>query len=146
MMDLDTILRTAMRGIYIDRSMLLAAPMVMPALTAKPRARDDASPKLFDLKQAARKLGITNDQTRGLIQDGELPYINVGRGKKRPRLRFTEADLDELIERRRRKSEPCPSTNRESHRIGNTISKSKVIGFTAQRNARLEKRGTGSKP
>src|ERR1700682_1236937 len=96
--------------------------------------------QLFDLKQAAKKLDIAEEQARGLVQDGELQFINVGRGKKRPRMRFTEADLDEMTERRRRKSEPCLSTNRKSHRFTNTTSKPVVIGFTALRNAQLEKK------
>ena len=49
--------------------------------------------QLFDLKQAAKKLHVSEEQTRGFVRDGELQYINVGRGKKRPRMRFTEADL-----------------------------------------------------
>jgi hypothetical protein len=96
--------------------------------------------QLFDLKQAAIKLDISEEQARGLVRDGDLPYINVGRGKKRPRMRFTEEDLDELIERRRRKAEPCLSTNRKSHRFTSTTSKPVVIGFTALRNAQLEKK------
>ena len=110
---------------------------------AIPEADPDA--KLFDLKRAARKLGISEDQTRGLVQDGELQFINLGRGKKRPRMRFTEADLDELIERRRRKIAPCLSTNRRNHRSTNTTSKPVVIGFTALRNAQLEKRQKDSR-
>jgi excisionase family DNA binding protein len=102
--------------------------------------------QLFDLKQAAKKLDISEEQARGLVQDGELQFINVGRGKKRPRMRFTEEDLDDLIERRRRKSNPsCLSTNRKSHRSTNTTSKSTVIGFTALRNAQLEKTPRNSK-
>ena len=103
--------------------------------------------QLFDLKQAAKKLDISEEQARGLVQDGELQFINVGRGKKRPRMRFTEADIDDLIERRRRKSNPlCLSTNRKSHRFTSTTSKPEVIGFTALRNARLEKKPSGLKP
>jgi excisionase family DNA binding protein len=94
---------------------------------------------LFDLKQAARKLGISEDQTRGLIEDGELQFIDLGRGKKRPRMRFTEADLDDLIERRRRKNTPCLSTRRKSHHITSTKSKPEAIGFMARRNAQLGK-------
>lgn len=113
-------------------------PFSVPVVMAKP-ARRDADQKL-DVKQAARKLGTTEDQVRGFVQDGELRYINVGRGKKRPRLRFTEADLDEFIERRMRKSEPiCQSTNRKSHRFTGSTSKSGAVGFTAQRNAHLAK-------
>lgn len=61
------------------------------------------SPRLFDLKQVAERLCVSEEQARGLVQDGELPFINLGRGKKRPRMRFTEADLHDFIERRRRK-------------------------------------------
>jgi excisionase family DNA binding protein len=102
--------------------------------------------KLFDLKEAAKKLYISEEQARGLVQDGELQFINVGRGKKRPRMRFTEADLDDLIERRRRKSEPCLFTNRKSHRFTSTTSKPAVIGFTARRNAQLGKTPKNSRP
>jgi excisionase family DNA binding protein len=56
--------------------------------------------KLFDLKQAARKLGISEDQLRGFVKAGELRFINLGLGKKRPRMRFTQTDLDDFIERR----------------------------------------------
>jgi hypothetical protein len=99
---------------------------------------DDPIAKLFTLKQAARKLGITTDQVRGFVDDGELQYINAGRGKKYPRLKFTDADLDDFIERRRRKSTPC-LTNRKSHRTTASTLKSEVIGFTALRNAQLAK-------
>jgi hypothetical protein len=94
---------------------------------------------LFDVKQSARKLGISEDQVRGFVEAGELQFINLGLGKKRPRMRFTEADLDDLIERRRRRNIPCLSTNRRNHRIGNTTSKPEAIGFTARRNAQLAK-------
>jgi excisionase family DNA binding protein len=100
---------------------------------------------LFDVKQAARKLGISEDQVRGFVEAGELQFINLGLGKKRPRMRFTEADLDDLIERRRRKNTPCLSTSRKSHRITSTTSKPEVIGFTARRNAQLAKTPKSSK-
>jgi excisionase family DNA binding protein len=110
-------------------------------------AIQEAAPgaKLFDLKQAARKLGISEDQTRGLIEDGELQFINLGRGKIRPRMRFTETDLDDLIERRRRKNTPCLSTSRKSHHITSMTSKSEAVGFMARRNAQLAKTPKSSK-
>jgi hypothetical protein len=103
------------------------------------------SAQLFDLRQAAKKLGISEEQARGLVQDGELQFINVGRGKKRPRMRFTEADLDELIVRRRQKREQCLYTNRKSHRFTSTTSKPEVIGFMARRNAQLARTPKSSK-
>src|SRR5258705_4043692 len=63
--------------------------------------------ELFDRKQAAKKLDISEDQVTGLVLDGELRYINVGRGKKRSRMRFTDEDLDDLIERRQRGNHVC---------------------------------------
>src|SRR5260370_29239635 len=101
-------------------------------------------PDLLNRKQAAKKLDITENQLTGLVLDGELHYINVGRGKKRQRMRFPEADLNELIERRR-KREPCLSINRKNprHIIGSTSS-STVIGFTARRNAQLARKPRNS--
>ena len=50
-------------------------------------------PGLLTIDQAAAYLGITDDQVAAFVQDGELSYINVGRGKKRARYRFTIPDL-----------------------------------------------------
>jgi hypothetical protein len=121
-----------------DKIRAVAVKIGRPSKAA-PIQEADPDAKLFDLKRAARKLGISEDQTRGLIEDGELQFINLGRGKKCPRMRFTEVDLDELIERRRRKITPCLSTNRSNHRIGNSTSKPEVIGFMARRNAQIAK-------
>jgi excisionase family DNA binding protein len=133
--------RAQILGIPIEAFDEIRAAAMKVGRFKKADAIQEAPPdaKLFDLKRAARKLGISEDQTRGLIEDGELQFINLGRGKKRPRMRFTDADLDELIERRRGKITPCLSTNRRNHRIGNSTSKPEVIGFMAQRNARLAK-------
>src|SRR5258708_23651919 len=101
--------------------------------------------ELFNRKQAAKKLNISEDQLAGLVQDGELRYINVGRGQKRPRMRFADEDLDEFIARRRRR-EACLSGSPKTHRCTDMISGSEVIGFTAQRNARLAKKPRPLKP
>jgi len=53
--------------------------------------------KLFDLKEAAKRLGASVDHVRALVDDGRLPYVNIGRGRKRPRYRFTDADLHEFV-------------------------------------------------
>src|SRR5262249_18325365 len=91
-------------------------------------------------KEAARRLKVTPDQLAKLVHDGELRYVNVGRGKKRPRMRFTDADLDEFIERRTRREVSCPSISPKSRLSTDTISGSEVIGFTARRNARHAER------
>src|ERR1700681_4055563 len=88
---------------------------------------------LLTLREAAARLNITPNQVRGLIDDGNLKYINVGRGKIKPRYRFAETDIDEFLDRRRTREEPsCLSSSRKSPRrtIG-SVSKSTVIGFTA---------------
>ena len=99
--------------------------------------------ELLNRKQAAKKLDISEDQVTGLVLDGELSYINVGRGRKRPRMRFAEEDLEELIARRRRR-EAYLSTSPKSHRSTSTTSGSEVIGFTARRNAKLAKKPKNS--
>lgn len=63
-------------------------------------------PELLTVKQAAEQLGVSIDQVRGFVQDGDLAYINIGRGKKRSTYRFTQADLDDFIERRRKRDVP----------------------------------------
>ena len=62
--------------------------------------------QLYTTKQAAEALQISIRQIRGLVHDGELRYINVGRGNKKPRMRFADDDLAEFRERRRRR-EAC---------------------------------------
>ena len=103
--------------------------------------------ELFDLKVAAKRLGASVDHVRALVEDGRLRYVNIGRGSKRPRYRFTEADLNEFIETNRARGEaPCPSSRLRKVRITNSTSCSVAIGFTAQRNARVAKKRSASKP
>ena len=87
--------------------------------------------------EAAARLQISAKQLRAFVRSGELRYVNVGRGSKKPRIRFTDADLTEFIAARtRRNNPPCPSTSRRTHRTTNMTSSGEVIGFTARRNAR----------
>ena len=83
-----------------------------PVEPVKRRKADipDSDTALLTLDQAAAYLNITDDQVAAFVADGTLDYINVGRGKKRPRYRFTKQDLDAFIERRRQKEVPCLST------------------------------------
>ena len=50
-------------------------------------------------------------ELNGYVRDGELRYINVGRGTKKLRRKFTDPDLDELVERRAKREVPCRSTS-----------------------------------
>jgi hypothetical protein len=115
-----------------------------PAETGEnePPARQDG---LFTMREAAAHLNVTDDQLAGFVRDG-LPYINVGRGKQRPRIRFTKQDLDAFIEQRRHRETACRSTNGRTARTTTTTSNLKVIGFAARRNELLAKMLKPSKP
>ncbi|MEH2705116.1 helix-turn-helix domain-containing protein [Bradyrhizobium elkanii] len=101
---------------------------------------------LLTPKETAIRLGITEEQLGAFAQDGEIAYINVGRGKKRPRRRYAEEDIQEFKERRRRREISCPSIATNVRHTTNSISSTAVIGFTARRNARLEETRRSSKP
>jgi excisionase family DNA binding protein len=46
-------------------------------------------------KSAADWLGVSVKTLRGLVQDSELRYVNVGRGKKNIRRMFADEDLQD---------------------------------------------------
>ena len=46
-------------------------------------------------RSAADWLGVSVKTLRGLVQDGELRYVNVGRGKKNIRRMFADEDLQD---------------------------------------------------
>jgi len=60
--------------------------------------------------EAAAKLGCSIKTLDGYVKAGALPYLPLGHGKKRPRKRFTDAALNDLITTQTRKDVPCPST------------------------------------
>lgn len=85
-------------------------------------------PELLTVKQAAEQLGVSIDQVRGFVQDGDLAYINIGRGKKRSTYRFTQADLDDFIERRRKRDVPPDLGGRGTRNVSGN-----ALGFMAKR-------------
>ncbi|TGN80511.1 DNA-binding protein [Bradyrhizobium yuanmingense] len=104
-----------------------------------PNPANDNS-RLLTPEQAASRLNITEDHLRDLVNEGTIGYINVGLGKKRPRRRFTEADLNDFIERRRGRETPCQSIKTHGRPTTHSISSTPAIGFMAARNVRLEER------
>jgi hypothetical protein len=74
--------------------------MLLPVFSALRVAASVAAPMVG---RRAGILKVTPEQVTRHVRDGELAYVNVGRGGKRPRMRFTEADLTEFIERRKRR-------------------------------------------
>jgi|SRR6478735_8339302 hypothetical protein len=112
------------------------------------RADDSPKQRLHDLRQTAAILNVTKEKVVGFVHSGELKYINVGQGEKRPRYRFTDPDIQEFIEARKQQDIPkCQSSRPPSPRrtIG-TTSKPAVVGFTALRNAQIAKTPRSSKP
>ena len=92
---------------------------------------------LLTAKEVAAKLKVTEDQVKGFVHDGLLRYVNVSRGRKRPRMRFTDPDVEKFIAlRTRREIAGCPSTSRKNLRTTGMTSGSEVVGFTARRAAR----------
>lgn len=134
-----------MRSLYYDDT--VSDDVADLKADAEPTEPAKPSAELLTLAQAAAYLNITDEQLAAFVQDGTLDYINVGRGSKRPRIRFTKQDLDAFIDRRRQKEVrvPCPSTRSQTHRSITSTSNSKVIGFAARRAAQLAARPKPSK-
>src|SRR5689334_20420158 len=99
---------------------------------------------LLSLDDAASELGICKRTIRRHIDSGELAYIVTGAGRERLQRKIHPADLQKFREARRRVE--CPSISRETNRRTTILtSKSAVIGFMAQRNARLSAKQNVSK-
>lgn len=100
---------------------------------------------LFTPKETAARLKTTTDQVMGLVEDGKLKYINIGRGKIKPRYRFAETDIEDFEDQQRLRKEPrqCLFTSVRARRTTNSIVGSKVIGLEELRkqrtNAKLKK-------
>src|SRR5262252_9495285 len=125
------------RSHYIRKLVETALGPIKPARKAKPPPPPPPD-GLRTPAEAARKLRCSVKTLRAHVAAGDLRYVTIGQGKKRPRIRFTDADLDEFIANRTRKDAPCPSTRTRTvdRLISTTTSKCEVIGFTARRNAR----------
>src|SRR4030081_3224091 len=87
-------------------------------------------------KDAARVLGVSVKTLSCFVSDGEIGYINVGRGKVKRRIMFTEGDLADFIQRRAQRDVPCRSTSTKTARSITSTSNTSVVAFTALRNAR----------
>ncbi|MFG1376105.1 helix-turn-helix domain-containing protein [Xanthobacter autotrophicus] len=88
--------------------------------------------KLLTMEEAAAELGISAKTLRGHVKDGQITYIAIGRGVKKPRRMFDVCDIEAFKERRRR-TDPCPSTNQRARRSTTSTSSGQVVGFMALR-------------
>jgi excisionase family DNA binding protein len=111
-----------------------------------PVAMPDDPDALLTARQAAQHLSVTVEQLLALVHDGTMRGINVSRGRKRGRWRFTRADLDAFKASRIRQEQPCPFIKSRTVHTSRLISGSKVIGFSALRNAQLAKKLNRPKP
>lgn len=57
-------------------------------------------------KQAAARLQMSVEQLTAFARDGDIRYINTGRGKKIPRRMFTDRDLDDFAVEHKAKAVP----------------------------------------
>src|SRR5262249_9079074 len=91
--------------------------------------------------EATRRLRCSRNTLNGHVASGVLRYVLIGHGRKRRRVMFTDAELDDFIKNQTRKDSPCPSAATRARRSGNIDSRSEVISFSA-----LRKRPRAAKP
>jgi len=91
-------------------------------------------------QEVAARLGMSIKQVKTLaLKDGELRFINTGRGSTNIRMMFAEADVEDFIKRRAiRNPPPCPSGNRKTPPTITSTSSGEVIGFTNRLNAQRD--------
>jgi excisionase family DNA binding protein len=117
-----------------DDELVEAVPVPVPPQPVAVPAPPDG---LKTPAQAARRLNISVRTLRGLIKSGELRYVNLGHGKQREKIMFTDSYLDDLIaSRTRQKVQECPSTSPKARRTTTSTSSGEVLAFTARRNGR----------
>ncbi len=79
----------------------------LPAVPPQPRevvkrpAGEALPRKLYTGKETAAMLSTTEAQLREFVRHGELSYIDVGRGRLKPRRRFELDDIDKFLASRR---------------------------------------------
>jgi excisionase family DNA binding protein len=107
---------------------------------------------LLTPEQAAKELGIGVDTLSAMRKAGDIPYVNIGRGKKRETPRY---ELDDLIAwKAKRKQTACQFSSAKPPRTGRTTttSSSKVTDFReilARRESERRKRlkeASGKRP
>src|SRR5258706_14785335 len=65
--------------------------------------------QLLTPREAADSLRVSLTTLQGYVVDGDLHYINVSRGKKRARRRFSMLDIERFKEDRKTRVSSCPS-------------------------------------
>jgi hypothetical protein len=85
-----------------------------------PRVRSAIPNGLRTPQEVAARLGVSVKQVKTLaLKDGELRFINTGRGTKNIRMMFTDTDVEDFIKRRAKRNAPqqqSPSTANKTTR------------------------------
>jgi hypothetical protein len=122
--------------LFTDREIprqLLSLPPLRFRRRRQRRPRANVPGGLLTAALAAAKLNCSTKTLNGHVKAGGLKYVTIGRGTKRPRKIFTDADLNQFIADQTRKDSPCPSTRTRVHHTGVMTSGSEVIAFSARR-------------
>src|SRR5262245_51811893 len=83
--------------------------------------------------QAAAKLNCSIKTLRAHVAAGDLRYVIIGKGTKRPHRMYAATDLDGFIANQTRKDSPaCRSIASRARRSSTSNSASEVIAFSAQ--------------
>jgi hypothetical protein len=92
---------------------------------------------LLNPPETANRLGVSLDTLDGIVRDGALAFVNVGRGEKRPRRMFDEHDVDAFIETRKQR---CTSTKTASRNSSKRKSGSRGDNIVALQDAQIADR------
>lgn len=57
---------------------------------------------VLKVDEVARMLRVSRQTVYRMVWSGELPWVNVGRGKSRPRIRIRESAVQRYLESRER--------------------------------------------
>jgi hypothetical protein len=98
------------------------------------KPRQSSPDGLKTAAQAATKLNCSIKTLNAHVAAGDLRYVIIGKGTKRPHRMYAAADLDEFIANQTRKVTPaCPSTAGRARHTGTSISGAEVIDFRLPR-------------
>jgi len=83
----------------------------------KPPHDHQPPPRLMTISQAAERLGCSRANVYGLINDGELPVVSIGRSRG---YRIDSQDIEAFIQRRKSQRDggqtvPLPARPRLKH-------------------------------
>ena len=125
----DLTVREAVDQLYARMNAEAEAHFARRRRRHQPRVR--VPDGLLTMHEVAAKLRCSIKTLKSYVAAGELRYVSIGHGKKRPRKMFTDADLDALIATKTRKDIPtCPSTKTSARPTGRIASTAKVIAFS----------------